>query len=179
MSDTAILIVEDEVIVATDLARKLGCLGYTVCGCTISGEDALALAREQHPNLVLMDISLAGKMDGVEAAEHIRRECDVPVIYLTAHADRTTLDRAKRTEAFRYILKPFDEREMETHIEIALYKHRAERKLRENEQALRHANMQVEQILESITDAFVSIDHEWRYVYVNEQAAQLLGKTRD
>ncbi len=126
MTDTTILIVEDEVIVAADLDHKLDRLGYTVCGRTAYGEDAVALVRELGPDLVLMDIRLAGEMDGVEAAERIRRECDVPVIYLTAHADRATLDRAKRTEPFGYILKPFDERELESHIEMALYKHQAE-----------------------------------------------------
>ena len=84
-----------------------------------------------------MDIRLKGRMDGVEAAERIRRECDVPVIYLTAHSDSATLQRAKLTEPFGYILKPFEERELETHIEMALYKHQAERKLRQQREWLR------------------------------------------
>ncbi len=134
MPDISILIVEDEAIVAADLAAKLRRLGYTVCGSAERGEDALDLARERCPDLVLMDIRLAGEMDGVETAERIRRECDVPVIYLTAHSDRVTLDRAKRTEPFGYLLKPFDELELETHIEMALYKHQAEETLREGEE---------------------------------------------
>ena len=139
MPDASILIVEDEVIVAADLANKLGRLGYTVCGSTARGEDALALDARPRPDLVLMDIRLAGEMDGVEAAEHIRRECDVPVIYLTAHADHATLDRAKRTEPFGYLLKPFEERELETHIEMALYKHQAEEALRLSEEKFARA----------------------------------------
>ena len=91
------------------------------------GEEAVSLARELRPDLVLMDIRLAGPMDGVEAAEIIRRECDLPVIYLTAHSDRATLERAKLTEPFGYLLKPFEELDLETHIAMALYKHRAER----------------------------------------------------
>ncbi len=122
MPDTSILIVEDEVIIAMDLGRKLGRLGYTVCGSTTYGEDALALVREQHPDLVLMDIQLAGEMDGMETAELIRREYDVPVLYLTAHADNLTLDRARHTEPFSFILKPFVEHELEAHIAMALSK---------------------------------------------------------
>ena len=95
MGKATIMIVEDEAIVAADLSGKLGQLGYTISGTTDRGEEAIALAREWRPDLVLMDIRLAGIMDGVEAAEIIRRECDLPVIYLTAHSDRATLDRAK------------------------------------------------------------------------------------
>ena len=131
MGKATIMIVEDEAIVAADLSGKLGQLGYTISGTTDRGEEAIALAREWRPDLVLMDIRLAGIMDGVEAAEIIRRECDLPVIYLTAHSDRATLDRAKWTEPFGYILKPFDDLALETHIEMALYKHRAEHRLRQ------------------------------------------------
>jgi two-component system, cell cycle sensor histidine kinase and response regulator CckA len=139
MPDASILIVEDESIVAEDLARKLRRLGYGVAGITEFGEKSLALAHELRPRLVLMDIRLGGAMDGVEAAERIRQECDVPVIYLTASSDRATIDRAKVTEPFGYILKPFEDRELESHIEMALYKHEAERKLRESEERFRLA----------------------------------------
>ncbi len=169
MPDTTMLIVEDEVIVAADLARKLGRLGYMVCGSTTSGEDALALVREHRPDLVLMDISLAGEMDGVEAAEHIRRECDVPVIYLTAHADCTTLDRAKRTEPFGYIIKSFDERELESHIEMALYKHQAERKLRESEERFRS-------VLDNSLDVIYRLNVQTgRYEYISPSAETVVG----
>ncbi len=131
MPDPSILIVEDEAIVAEDLARKLRSLGYTVAGTTALGEEALTLARDLRPRLVLMDIRLAGAMDGVEAAQRIRQECDVPVIYLTASSDRATIERAKITEPFGFILKPFENRDLVTHIEMAFYKHQAERKLRE------------------------------------------------
>ncbi|HZL41699.1 MAG TPA: ATP-binding protein [Verrucomicrobiae bacterium] len=130
MSKPTILIVEDEEIVAADLGNKLRQLGYEVCGSARRGEDAVALARERRPDLVLMDIRLAGAMDGVEAAEMICHELGLPVIYLTAHSDGPTLQRAKVTEPFGYILKPFETRELETHIEMALYKHKTERALR-------------------------------------------------
>jgi len=105
----------------------------------------VVLARERRPDLVLMDIRLAGRMDGIEAAELIRTECGLPVIYLTAHSDRATLSRAKLTEPFGYILKPFAERELASHIEMSLYKHAAEKKLRASEERLRKLNAELEQ----------------------------------
>jgi PAS domain S-box-containing protein len=137
MAKAIILIVEDEAIVAEDLAQKLNRLGYEVQGITATGEDAVMLARDEPPDLVLMDIRLQGRMDGVEAARAIRSECDLPIIYLTAHSDRATLQRAKMTEPFGYILKPFEELELHTHIEMALYKHQTERKLRLSEERFR------------------------------------------
>jgi signal transduction histidine kinase len=126
----SILIVEDEAIVAADLAAKLRQLGYHIAGTTATGEEAVTLARERGPSLVLMDIRLAGAMDGPESAAAIRRECDVPVVFLTAHADRDTIERAGQAEAYGYVLKPFDERELETQIEMTLFKHAADRRLR-------------------------------------------------
>ena len=130
MSKTTILIVEDEAIVAADLAGKLGRLGYEVAGTAAQGEEAVALACRLRPHLVLMDIWLKGPMDGIEAADAIRRQHDVPVVYLTAHSDPATLARAKLTGPFGYILKPFEERELATQIEMAIYRHQADRQLR-------------------------------------------------
>ncbi len=129
-----ILIVEDETIVALDLQNSLKILGYDVAGTAASGEDAVAKAKESHPDLVLMDIILKGRMDGVQAAELIRSQLNIPVIFLTAFADENTLQRAKVTEPFGYMIKPFEERELRSHIEIALYKHRMEKRLRESEE---------------------------------------------
>jgi PAS domain S-box-containing protein len=137
MSKTTILIVEDEAIVAADLASKLGQLGYEVVGTAARGEEAVELACRLKPEVVLMDIWLMGPMDGIEAAETIRRRVSAPVIYLTAHSDSTTLERAKVSEPFGYILKPFEERELSTTIEMALYKHQSERQLRESEEKYR------------------------------------------
>ena len=168
MGHASILIVEDEAIVAADLAGKLTRLGYTVSGRCRRGEEALAQVREQCPALVLMDIHLAGAMDGVVAADGIRRECDVPVIYLTAHADHATLERAKLTEPFGYILKPFEERDLASHIEMALYKHQAEQKLRESEQ--RWATT-----LASIGDGVIATDVSGRVTFLNAVAETLTG----
>jgi DNA-binding NtrC family response regulator len=129
MSKATILIVEDEAIIAKDLSQQLTCLGYEVLGITAAGEEAVTLARERRPDVVLMDIRLQGRMDGIKAAEAIGRDGKAPVIYLTAHSDSVTLQRAKLTGPFGYILKPFEERELETQIEIALYKHKLERDL--------------------------------------------------
>jgi len=123
MPDASILIVEDEAIVAEDLAGRLRRLGYAVAGTTDLGEEALRLTQELRPSLVLMDIRLAGTMDGVAAAARIRQECGVPVIYLTASSDRATIDRAKVSGPFGFIRKPFEDRELESHIEMALSKH--------------------------------------------------------
>ena len=143
MPDASLLIVEDESIVAEDLSKKLRRLGYTVAGMTELGEQALASMKELMPSLVLMDIRLAGEMDGIEAAERIRREYDVPVVYLTASSDRATIQRAKVTEPFGFIMKPFEDRELESHIEMALYKHQAERKLRESMAEIKKANAEL------------------------------------
>ena len=134
MSKATVLIVEDEVIVAADLASRLRMLGYEVVGIAEKGEEAVSVATSLHPDLVLMDIRLKGRMDGIEAAEQIRRECDLAVIFLTAHSDESTFTRAMISEPFGYILKPYEDRELQIGIEMALYKHRAERAIRWNKE---------------------------------------------
>ncbi len=129
-----IFVVEDEAIVAMDIRNSLEILGYSVVGTASTGEKAIVKALETRPDLMLMDIILKGEMDGVQAADHIRSRLDIPVIFLTACSDDATLQRAKVTEPFGYLLKPFEERELHSHIEIALYKHRTEKKLRESEE---------------------------------------------
>lgn len=137
MNDTRIMIVEDERIVAKDLQFRLQGLGYQVAAMASEGHDAIDKAGATRPNLVLMDIRLENGMDGIAAAEQIRSELDIPVVFLTAYADQATLARAKITEPFGYILKPFEERELQSTIEIALYRHKAEQKLRASEQRFR------------------------------------------
>ncbi|MGD9973289.1 MAG: sigma 54-interacting transcriptional regulator [Desulfatirhabdiaceae bacterium] len=137
MSTPAILIVEDEAIVSEDIANKLRKIGYEIAGTTDTGEEAIEIACRQHPSLVLMDVRLAGAMDGIAAADAIRRMCQIPVVFLTAHSDSATIHRAKQAEVFGYILKPFDDRELCTQIEMALYKHLAELRLRQSEERFR------------------------------------------
>jgi CheY-like chemotaxis protein len=137
MSGAKILVVEDEWLVAQGLKENLLDLGYDVVGLAASGEEALALAAARRPDLVLMDILLKGDMDGIEAAEHLRRSFELPALFLTAYADSQTLGRAKVTEPYGYLLKPFEVRELHSAIEIALYKSQSEKKLRHLNQVLR------------------------------------------
>jgi PAS domain S-box-containing protein len=130
MSYHRLLIVEDEAIVALDMKDRLAGMGYHLVGHATTGELALKLTRELRPDLVLMDIRLQGDMDGIVAAQEIRRRFHLPVIFLTAYAEDETLERAKLAEPYGYILKPFDDRELKSAIEIALYKHRAEEEIR-------------------------------------------------
>jgi signal transduction histidine kinase len=136
MGDVKILVVEDESIVAKDIERCLKNLGYTVSATVVSGEEAIKKAGEDKPDLVLMDIVLQGEMDGIEAAKQIRSRFNIPIIYLTAYADEAILERAKITEPFGYILKPFEDRELHIIIEIAVYRHKMEMKLKETEAQL-------------------------------------------
>jgi signal transduction histidine kinase len=129
MSTIRILIVEDEPIVAEDVAERLQKFGYQVVGIEESGGAAIAMATAMRPDLVLMDIVLEGELDGVEAAHIIRQALQIPVVYLTANTDETTLQRAKATVPFGYILKPFKARELQATIEIALSRHQAEQEV--------------------------------------------------
>jgi len=167
-----ILIVEDEGIIARDIRQHLVELGYDVVGNTPTGEEAITLAGELKPDLILMDIHLAGPLDGIEAAQAIRKQFGTPIVFLTAFAGAETLDRAKLTEPFGYIIKPFDERYLHTVIEMALYKHQAERNLRRayDEQAT---------ILRTALDAFFMADWQGRLLDVNESSCRMFGYSRD
>ncbi len=136
MSSLSILIVEDEAIIAADLASKVRQLGYEVAGITATGEKAIELTHQLRPSLVLMDICLEGSMDGIAAAQAIHRNCNLPVLFLTAHSDPGTVMRARQADAFGFIIKPFDERDLRIRIEMALYKHATEQRLRESEERL-------------------------------------------
>jgi AmiR/NasT family two-component response regulator len=122
-----ILVIEDEAIVAADIQDRLETLGYEVAGWGTTGAEALELARTSKPDLVLMDIMLKGPMNGIQAAHLVRVELSLPVIFLTANSDEAVLEQAKISEPFAYLLKPFEERQLRTNIEMALYKSRMER----------------------------------------------------
>lgn len=125
-----ILIVEDEAVIAMKLQQMLTRMGYDVIGMSYSGEEALDKARSLGPDLILMDIMLAGKMDGIRVAETVKSELDIPVIFLTAFSENKIVERAKKAEPFGYILKPFQDREIKATIEVAFYKKEMEEKLR-------------------------------------------------
>jgi PAS domain S-box-containing protein/putative nucleotidyltransferase with HDIG domain len=168
MGRPKVMIVEDEAIVALDIKNRLQGLGYEPAGTARSGREALELAREIGPDVILMDIMLEGDMDGIDAARAINAEMSAPVIYLTAYADQRTLDRAKITQPFGYIIKPFEDRELHLTIEMALYKHQIDRKLVENQRWLSTT-------LKSIGDAVVSTDQGGKVRFLNPAACELLG----
>lgn len=163
-----ILVVEDESIVGLHLESALKRLGYDVLEIASTGEEAIMKTQELHPELILMDIVLKGEMDGIEAASQIRAKFDVPIIYLTAYGDESTLQRAKITEPFGYIIKPFEERELHNAIEIALYKHEMDKKMR-------HMERMLSTTLRSIGDGVISIDMHGHVTFMNPAAETLTG----
>ncbi|MDG1331324.1 MAG: response regulator [Crocinitomicaceae bacterium] len=129
MAKINVLVVEDESIVSKDIQHSLKKLGYSVVGAASTGEKAIELATSTLPDIILMDIMLKGDMNGIEAADEIRKTCSIPVIFLTAYADESTLSKAKITEPYGYILKPFKEIDLHTSIEMAIYKHGREQEV--------------------------------------------------
>jgi PAS domain S-box-containing protein len=168
MSSSQILIAEDENIVALDIQEALKGAQYDVLGIVSSGREAVRTASEKKPDLVLMDIRLKGDMDGVQAATQIRENYDIPVIYLTAYSDEHTIQRAKVTEPFGYLLKPFEKEALHTTIEMALHKHKMERELKENRRWL-------STILRGIGDAVAATDAHGRVTFLNPVAEALTG----
>ena len=145
MNPIKILVVEDEIIVAEDIGFRLKKLGYIVTATVASGEEAIEKVTENQPDLVLMDIVLKGDMDGVTAAEKIRSKVDIPTVFLTAYADDKTLQRAKLTNPFGYIIKPFQQNDLRVAIEIALHRHEIEAKMRASLKASEASRESVEE----------------------------------
>ena len=163
-----LLVVEDEPIVSLDIKKRLEVLGYGKPLLASSGEEAVRVALAEQPALILMDIMLEGDMDGIDAAALIREQYNIPVIYLTAYADEETLQRAKITEPFGYIIKPFEDRELQTCIEMAIYKHDTEKRLLESERWLATT-------LRSIGDAVLTTDEKGLIRFFNPVAEGLTG----
>ena len=129
MSKINVLVVEDESIVSKDIQHSLKKLGYNIVGASATGEKAIELASSERPDVVLMDIMLKGEMNGIEAADRIKKDLSIPIIFLTAYADELTLSKAKITQPYGYILKPFKEIDLHTTIEMAIYKHTKEQEV--------------------------------------------------
>lgn len=165
-----IMVVEDEGIIAQDIKNCLEGLGYVVPDVVFTGKEAILRAEELRPDLVLMDIVLKGEIDGIETAAEIRKKYNIPIVYLTAYEDDKTLKRAKLTEPLGYILKPFEERYLRSSIEMALYKHQMETKLKENERWL-------SAILKSVGDAVIVSDEYGFIKFLNPVAEALTGWT--
>jgi C4-dicarboxylate-specific signal transduction histidine kinase len=157
-----VMVVEDDRIVARDISEQLGRIGHSVIGVTARGEAAVELAISNRPDLVLMDIRLEGDIDGIDAARQIRATCQIPVVFLTAYADDETVRRASQAEPFGYLLKPFEDLQLRTVIEMALYKDRADRKLRESAAALQVAQAELARMSRVTTmgQLTASIAHE-------------------
>ena len=162
-----VLVVEDESIVGVDLKQTLIKLNYQVLDVVRTGEDAIKIAIEKKPDVILMDIMLSGKISGIEAVKRIKEDIDVPVIYLTAYADDKTIQSAKLTDPFGYILKPYDEGDLHSSIEMAIYKHETNTKLKESEERYR--------ALVELSPIAIGIHSEGKVVYVNSAGVKLFG----
>lgn len=165
-----VLVVEDEAAVVLELRRRLERLGYAVAGVTDTGEEAVHLARQFRPDIVLMDITLRGGMDGVEAAGRIREAQALPVVFVTAHTDAQTLRRAGEARPSGYVIKPFEDRELGTALEIALHSSRMERRLAESERWMAMT-------LTHLGEGVLTVDPDGLVRFVNPEARKLLGET--
>lgn len=168
MLTSRIMIVEDEGIIAMDIRSQLEVFGYQVVATAFSGGQAISLANEHKPDLVLMDIVLKGQMDGISAAQSITESLGIPVIFLTAYSDSATLLRAKATGAYGYLIKPFRPDELHASIEVALYKYQLERKLKDSEQWFAKT-------LHCISDAVIATDIEGNIQFMNPVAEATTG----
>lgn len=174
---TKIIIVEDEVIVAEDIRTTLVYLDYDVVAMSSSGEEAVLIAGEFKPDVVMMDIILKGRMDGIEAATQIQSKYDIPVIYLTAHGDENTFERAKVSAPFGYLMKPFDVQVMKNTIEMAIYKHGVEKKLKESEARYRAiVEDQTELISRFLPNGVLTFVNDTFCRHFNKRPDELIGQ---
>ncbi|MEO5361463.1 MAG: diguanylate cyclase [Nitrospirota bacterium] len=163
-----VMVVEDEGIIAMDIRRTLADFGYIVTSVSATAEEAVKRSQTDKADVVLMDVVLGGPMDGIEAAEIIRSTSGTPVIFLTSYSDEYILERAKITEPFGYLLKPFRDRELYVTIEMALYKDKMQRQLRQSHDWFSTTLM-------SIGDGVITTDAEGRVTFINKAAARLAG----
>ncbi|MDP3483900.1 MAG: response regulator, partial [Methanobacteriaceae archaeon] len=168
MSKTKVMVVEDESIVAIDISQRLDSLGYEVSATVSSGEKAIEMAEKTKPDIILMDIVLKGNIDGIEAAEVIGEKFKIPIVYLTAYSDEKTLKRAKYTGPFGYIIKPFEDRELHSVIEVALYKNEMDTRLKESEEKYRI-------IVNSMQDILFTLDLDERCTMISENQIKRYG----
>jgi DNA-binding NarL/FixJ family response regulator len=183
MTKKRIMVVEDEGITAMRIKSSLQQMGYNVTSTVYSGEEAVVKAAEDRPDLVMMDIVLAGKMDGIEAAGQIRSLLNIPVVYLTAHSDEKMLKRIKDTEPFGYINKPFDEGELRAVVEIAFYKYEMEQKLKELKEWLEvkvsERTSELESAFEQLKQAEKKLRLRAKELEESNTALKVLLKQRD
>ena len=168
MAKARILIVEDEALVARDLVNMIKALGYEVTDLVQNGEAVAQSVEKNRPDLAIMDIVLKGRLDGIEAAAILWEKYSIPVIYITSFADDLTFERAKLTEPFGYLIKPYEERELELTIEIALYKARRQQLVKEREKWL-------STILKGIDDGIIVTDNRGKVTFINPSAQKITG----
>lgn len=166
-----ILLVEDEVIIAMDLRASIENQGYVVIDHVTRGEDVIKVLEKNRPDIILMDVKLEGELDGVETAQMIYDNYDIPVIFITSYSNKSIIDRAKKTNPFGYIVKPFEDRELFTNIELAFFKHESELKLKESEKKYRELSESIQQII-------IEFDGDGNINYLNEPGMQILGLTK-
>ena len=163
MNPKTILLVEDEAVVAMDISAQLANLGYRVVGSAACAEEAIALAENLQPNIVLTDIKLSGPIDGISAAAEIRKRFGIPVVFLTAYSERSTLQSAILSQPFGYIIKPCQERELMTTIEMAIYIHATEQTLKQKIEELERFNQ-------------MTVDRELRMIELKKEVNTLHEK---
>jgi PAS domain S-box-containing protein len=168
MQQKKVLIVEDEGVVALSLQSILTKMGYTIIGTAITGDEAVKIARERTPDVILMDIHIKGTMDGIQTTEKINEFSDIPVIFLTAYADDETVARALKTKSHSYLVKPVNQRELYSNIEFAIYK----RRLRDRASSARE---KLELALTRMQESGFILDMKDRIVYANPAAEVLTG----
>jgi PAS domain S-box-containing protein len=168
MKKAKIMIAEAESTVALEIKKRTLSIGYSVSAVVTSGKEAIERVKKSIPDLILMDVKLKGKMDGVEAAEHIHKQFNIPVVYLVDYADNEALQKAKITEPFGYILKPFEERELHAAIELALYRYKMVKRLKESEHWL-------STIFKSIADAVIVTNKKGKITFMNPASESLTG----
>jgi PAS domain S-box-containing protein len=168
MSKIKILVVEDEIIVAKDIQNSLIKLGYDVPATASSFASAMEKIEDLRPNLVFLDIKLKGELDGINIAEEIKRNYHIPVIFLTSFVDKVTLDRAKITEPYGYLVKPFNESDLQTTVEMALYKF-------EKDKEVKGMNTGYASALKNLDESIIIMDTDCRITYLNPKAETVTG----
>ena len=170
-----VMLVDDEAVITMQLEKRLPSMGYDVVGTASSGEESILMARDLKPNLILMDIVMPGRLDGIDAAEIISKELDIPIIFLTAYTDDKFIERAKNVEPYGYIIKPFNEREIRPNIEIALYKKKLERRQKQAVERIR----KLSSIVEQSSCMIMITDTKGNIKYVNPKFTQFTGYTSE
>jgi len=173
MSKISVLVVEDEIIVSKDLEYSLKRLGYDVVGTAATGIKAIELANEKSPDIILMDIMLKGEMNGIEAADIIGKSLNIPYIYLTAYAEDYTLEKAKQTEPYGYIIKPFKEIDIKTAIEMAVYKHK------KNKEILKERELLYQIVENRETNDFVFVKSKSRFIKIKTEEIIFIEALKD